>query len=238
MAECRPSVEAQAVNKSLDDDAKGYSGNQIAISGRRPLSDSSISYEENAFNDSPQVKLVNFSERRNSSSILTSSEDGDLDSSDDCSKSTSSSQSANPMKQPFRGFSRKTTKISFDCDCSQSQKAKRKEAKKFSMLSTVANGENYSDESHSHLHVKQGSFMKRVKSLFRDSGSTSSFKERRFHERSVNELQQDRRSKKESVQKKERRFIIGDILAVTNCSYYWGNINRHEAEEVSFMSMI
>lgn len=243
MAEGSSHVLPQAVDmlgSGPQDEARNYPGNNLALLGRRPLSDSSIKYEENAFQvDSPEVKLIHFRERRNSF--------GD-NSSDDGSKPSSSRGSivsTQTVEQHCRIRLRKGAKTSYDCHCPQSQKAKRKAARRLSTLPTLNGGpfpvvpEN--SELKSRPRKKDGSFMKRVKKLFCDSASPTNFdnEEPRFSDSEAslsskpsNDTEPSRSSKKE-LQKKDRHYIIGDIMAVTNCSYYWGSINRHEAEEVS-----
>ncbi len=248
MAEGCSHSESQTVDilsSSQQEESRNYPGSSLAMWARRPLSDSSIKYEENAFHDSSEVKLVHYAERRNSFSTQGSS-DGD-NSSDDCSKA-STSRPSKAIEQSFRVRSRNGTKPTFDCDCPQSQKAKRKAAKKLSSL-TTSSGLPFpvlpdGNESKSRPRKKDGSFMKRVKKLFCDSGSPTNCEEPRFPDgnisskvsiKATSEADQSRSTKKD-IQKKERHYIIGDILAVTNCSYYWGSINRHEAEEVSIRS--
>jgi hypothetical protein len=227
------------VSSSQQEDARNHPTGSLTMLGRRPLSDSSIKYEENAFHDSSEVKLVHFSERRNSLSMQGSS-DGDNSSDDGLKASTS--RGLRVTEHSFCARSRKGAKPAFDCDCLQSQKAKRKAAKKLSTLTTssglpfpvLPNG----NEVTSRPRKKDNSFMKRVKRLFSDSGSPTNCDVPRFPDvnkcsiRAISEADQSHSTKKD-IQKKERHFIIGDILAVTNCSYYWGSINRHEAEEVS-----
>lgn len=223
------------------EDGRNYAGNNVAMLARRPLSDSSIKYEENAFHDSSEVKLIHFSERRNSFSTQRNS-DGE-NSSDDCSKA-SKSRGSKAAEGSFRLSSRKGTKTAFDCGCPQSQKAKRKAVKKLSTLTTSSGlpfpvvSLNVEKQAKSRPRKGDGTFMKRVKRLFCDSGSPTTSDEARFPEsfgalssKTRNEAETTRSTKRE-IQKKERHYIIGDILPVTNCSYYWGSINRHEAEDV------
>ena len=222
--------------------------------GRRPLSDSTIAYEENAIQETAEVKLVHFGERRNSFSTQASS-DGD-DVSDDGSKPSTSGRSlasARGPEQLFRFRSTKGTKTAFECDCPQSQKAKRKAAK--SKLFSASSGlvpfpvvPNNDESNLTRRQRKDSSFMNRVKKWFCDSGSptncdndepqftskvvVSSSKSAKPTTSTETEPSTSRSGKKD-LQRKERHYIISDILAVTNCSYYWGSINRHEAEEVS-----
>ena len=240
--------EPQTVNvfsSNRQEDIRNYPGSNFIMLGRRPMSDSSITYEENAFHDSPDVKLVRFTERRNSLSTQGTSSDGDGgNSSDDGSKPSTSratTASTKSQEQSYRVRSIKGTKTTFDCDCPQSQKAKRKAAKKLSTLSTphgsvpvLTNGK----ESSSRPRKKNNAFMNRVKRLFCDSGSPTNSDEPPFPtdnlpSKLVKTTEVETRSAKKEIQKRDRHYIIGDILAVTNCSYYWGSINRHEAEEVS-----
>ena len=226
------------LSSNQQEDARNYPTSSLAMLGRRPLSDSSIKYEENAFNDSSEVKLVHYAERRNSFSTQGSS-DGDNSSDDGLKASTSRGHRA--KEHSFCVRSTKGAKTAFDCDCLQSQKAKRKAAKKLSTL-TTSSGLPFpvlpeGSEIKSRPRKKDNSFMKRVKKLFGDSGSPTNCDEPRFPDvtkcsiKAIHETDQSRITKKD-IQKKERHFIIGDILAVTNCSYYWGSINRHEAEEL------
>ena len=251
MAEGWSHREPQTVDllsSSHQETARNHPVSNFAMLGRRPMSDSSIKYEENAFNDSPEVKLVHFAERRSSFSTQGTNSDGDGDNSSDDGLKGSITRTKAP-EQPFRFRCRKGPKTAFDCDCSQSQKAKRKTAKKLSTLSTssglscpvVADG----NETKSHTRKKEGKFMKRVKKLFWDSGSPTNSDEPPFSDgfgssnsKSIKTATEGERSTKKDIQKKDRHYIIGDILAVTNCSYYWGSINRHEAEEVSIRNTI
>lgn len=228
------------LSSSQQENGRNFPANSLSMLGRRPLSDSSIKYEENAFHDSSEVKLVHFAERRNSFSTQGSSDGGN--SSDDGLKA-STSRGPKAPEQSFRIRSRKGTKPAFHCDCPQSQKSKRKAARKLSTL-TTSSGLPFPVlpvETKSRPRKTEGSFMKRVKKLFCDSGSPTNCDELRFpygtsasskSTKAINEAEQSRCTKKD-IQKKERHYIIADILAVTNCSYYWGSINRHEAEEVS-----
>ena len=209
------------------------------------MSDSSITYEENAFHDSPaDVKLVRFTERRSSLSTRGTNSDGDGDnSSDDGSRPSTSGgtlASAKAPEQSYRVRSIKGPKTTFQCDCPQSQKAKRKAAKKLSSLTTSRGSVPVlSTGKDSRPRKKDNAFMNRVRRLFCDSGSPTNSDEQPFPTDCLSsklvkntEAETSRISKKE-IQKRDRHYIIGDILAVTNCSYYWGSINRHEAEEVS-----
>lgn len=242
---------AEGCSPLQQEDARIYPGNSLAILGRRPLSDSTIKYEENAFHDSPEVKLVHFGERRNSFSTQGSSDGEYGDTSDDGSKPSTSSRSITSTREPERSVRvrwRKGTPTAFDCDCLQSKKSKRKAAKKFTSLWTTT-GLTFpvlpdNDEIKTRHRKKDLTFMNRVKKWFCDSGSPTSCEsnESSFSNtpgiasksgKSTEAELSTSRSGKKDIQRKERHYIIGDILAVTNCSYYWGSINRHEAEEVS-----
>lgn len=241
---------AEGCSPLQQEDARIYPGNNLTNLGRRPLSDSTIKYEENAFHDSPEVKLVHFGERRNSFSTQGSSDGEYGDTSDDGSKPSTSSRSITSTREPERSVRvrwRKGTPTAFDCDCLQSKKSKRKAAKKFTSLWTTT-GLTFpvlpdNDEIKTRHRKKDLTFMNRVKKWFCDSGSPTSCEsnEASFSNtpgiasksgKSTEAELSTSRSGKKDIQRKERHYIIGDILAVTNCSYYWGSINRHEAEEL------
>lgn len=254
MAECRSTVGGvlNKREKQREEEARNpTTGNGFAATGRRPLSDSSIKYEENAFQDSSDVILVNFGERGRNPLTLGNS---DGDTSDDIdgggiSDSRPTLACSSKSAHSFHTRSRKLKKSAFVCDCQQSQKSKRKAASKLVAVSSVvgfampvsANG----DESGNRASQRRdSSFINRVKKWFGDSGSPTNCdgNEPRWPKSLASSSKTKgtdtvtnstfSRSSKKELQKKERYYIIADILALTNCAYYWGSINRHEAEEL------
>ena len=55
---------------------------------------------------------------------------------------------------------------------------------------------------------------------------------------SFEEFERKRREKArlKAAQHKLEYFLISDIVSITNCPWYWGKINRFEAEKVSFVT--
>ena len=231
-----------------EEEARICAVNGSVVAGRRPLSDSSIKYEENAFQDSSDVILVNFGARRNSTSTPGSS---DGDTSDEVEAASDPRSYFPSLSEPANSFAARAkggTKSSFVCDCQQSQKAKRKAASKLVGVSSAGfafsvPSLNGATESGNRVvrRRKDSSFINRVKKWFADSDSPTSFdkdgprwpdnSDGRLKSKGTDSMSLLRTSKRD-VPKKERQYLISDMLATTNCSYYWGKINRHEAEEV------
>ena len=246
MAEGCSAVDGVFNNREKQEEHRVCPVNNIAVVGRRPLSDSSIKYEENAFQDSSEVILVNFGERRNSLTLVNS--DGDTSdevdgegTSDFRTYLASSSDAENSL--PPRA--RKGTKASFVCDCQQSQKSKRKAASKLVNVSSVEFvmpiPPKVAENGNRGGRRKDSSLMNKVKKWFGDLSSPTHFEnnEAKWPKSSSSQSKTKgtevgplSRSSKKDLYKGQRHYLIRDILAVTNCSYYWGKINRHEAEEV------
>lgn len=228
--------------------------NASVVAGRRPLSDSSIKYEENAFQDSSDVILVNFGARRNSTSTPGSSDGDTSDEVEGTSDPRPYLPSLSEAGNSFAARAKGGTKSSFVCDCQQSQKAKRKAASKLVGVSSTGfafpavASLNGATESGNRVgrRRKDSSFMNRVKKWFGDSDSPTNFdndgprwpdsSDGRLKSKGTDAVSLLRTSKRD-LQKKDRQYLIRDGMAITNCSYYWGKINRHEAEEVSMISL-
>lgn len=52
------------------------------------------------------------------------------------------------------------------------------------------------------------------------------------------ERQRKEKARLKAAQHKLEYFLVNDIVSITNCPWYWGKINRFEAEKVSYFNLI